>query len=419
MRSFPSASRRRWATAATAAALALGAVAIPLAQAEPGADLDERRDAVQSQIQRQQRDLEHTSRQATRAADALVASQRRLGEAQARLAGAREKLAAARERDARTRAALAAAEERLLVAEQALAAGQAAVVDQRGEVADSVVDVYEQGPVELRSLQALVNSDSLTDLQLTTETEQQLVRNQDSALVELQGVEEQLTLQRAEVAAAKRDAAAQRVAAAENLAAIRLLEEDAAREAASVRELVATNRTARQQALAARQRDRAALQRLEQREERIKQLILDRAARERRSYSGDTGGLLRMPVNGYVTSPYGYRTHPIYGYYALHNGTDFGAACGSPLFAASGGTVIERYYDEVYGNRLFLSIGNVNGANITVVYNHLSSFRSPVGARVARGDVVGAVGTTGWSTGCHLHFMVLRNGTPVDPMPYL
>jgi murein DD-endopeptidase MepM/ murein hydrolase activator NlpD len=54
-----------------------------------------------------------------------------------------------------------------------------------------------------------------------------------------------------------------------------------------------------------------------------------------------------------------------------------------------------------------------------VVYNHLSSFNSSVGARVQRGAVVGAVGTTGWSTGCHLHFTVLRNGVAVDPMPYL
>ena len=125
------------------------------------------------------------------------------------------------------------------------------------------------------------------------------------------------------------------------------------------------------------------------------------------------------PVEGPVTSPYGYRTHPIYGYYSLHNGIDFGAGCGQPLIAASSGTVVSRYYDEVYGNRLFLNIGQVNGANITVVYNHATDYRVGDGARVSRGDVVGYVGQTGWSTGCHLHFTVLRNGTPVDPAPYL
>jgi len=188
----------------------------------------------------------------------------------------------------------------------------------------------------------------------------------------------------------------------------------------AVDRLVAESRDARQRALRARQADRAALQRLEARERRIRQQILAAAAAAGGgTYNGDTGGLLAMPVNGPVTSPYGYRRHPIYGYWGLHNGTDFGAGCGAPLFAGAAGTVTSTYYDEVYGNRLYLSIGTVNGANVTLVYNHLSRYNVSSGARVGRGDVVGYVGTTGWSTGCHMHFTVLRNGNPVDPMQYL
>ena len=89
------------------------------------------------------------------------------------------------------------------------------------------------------------------------------------------------------------------------------------------------------------------------------------------------------------------------------------------MFAGAAGTVTSTYYDEVYGNRLYLSIGTVNGANLTLVYNHMSGYKVSNGARVGRGDVVGYVGTTGWSTGCHMHFTVLRNGNPVDPMQYL
>ena len=81
--------------------------------------------------------------------------------------------------------------------------------------------------------------------------------------------------------------------------------------------------------------------------------------------------------------------------------------------------MINTYYDQVYGNRLYLSVGTVNGANLTLVYNHLSGYRVSEGAHVGRGEVVGYVGSTGWSTGCHLHFTVLRNGTPVNPMNYL
>ena len=131
-------------------------------------------------------------------------------------------------------------------------------------------------------------------------------------------------------------------------------------------------------------------------------------------------GFLGWPMQGgYVTSSYGFRTHPIYGYYGLHNGTDFGGGCGVPLLAASSGTVVAKYYSSSYGNRLFVYLGKVNGVNLSVVYNHASGYRVNVGQRVSRGQVVGYSGDTGWSTACHLHFTVLANGRPVNPMNYL
>ena len=120
-----------------------------------------------------------------------------------------------------------------------------------------------------------------------------------------------------------------------------------------------------------------------------------------------------------MTSPFGYRTHPIYKYWGMHDGTDFGVACREPLRASGTGTVIAKYYSEVYGNRLYLSLGRVNGKSLTVVYNHAYGYRYDVGDRVARGAVVGTVGSTGWSTGCHLHFTVLVAGKAVDPMNWL
>ena len=92
---------------------------------------------------------------------------------------------------------------------------------------------------------------------------------------------------------------------------------------------------------------------------------------------------------GAVTSPFGYRRHPIYGYWGLHDGTDFSAPCGTPNRAAGSGTVISRYWSDVYGNRLYLDLGQVNGKNMTVVYNHLSGYTASTGERVSRGEVVG------------------------------
>jgi murein DD-endopeptidase MepM/ murein hydrolase activator NlpD len=171
----------------------------------------------------------------------------------------------------------------------------------------------------------------------------------------------------------------------------------------------------------ARAHDRAALARSKRHEAQIQRLIQAAIAREQRrggGYRGDTGGLLMRPVNGPITSSYGWRIHPIYHYWGLHDGDDFGAPCGTPLYAVADGTVMSEYYSSVWGNRLYLNLGLINGKNVTVIYNHLLAYRSNVGQSVSRGQVVGLVGTTGWSTGCHTHFTVMVNGAAVDPTPW-
>ena len=187
-----------------------------------------------------------------------------------------------------------------------------------------------------------------------------------------------------------------------------------------VRGLVSKRLSARKKATAAKQADQAALSALRRQESRIKARIAAAARRARgTSVSARPTGYLLPPVGGVVTSPFGYRTHPIYGYRSMHDGTDFGVACGQPMVASGTGTVIAKYYSEVYGNRLFLNLGQVNGRSLTVVYNHARSYRYGVGARVSRGTTIGYVGDTGWSTGCHLHYSVLVGGNPVDPMNWL
>jgi murein DD-endopeptidase MepM/ murein hydrolase activator NlpD len=171
----------------------------------------------------------------------------------------------------------------------------------------------------------------------------------------------------------------------------------------------------------ARAHDKALLARTKRREARIKHLIQLAIMRERRQgggYRGSTGGLLMQPFAGPITSPYGWRIHPIYHYWGLHDGDDFAAPCGTPMHAAANGRVLSEYYSSVWGNRLYLNLGLINGKNVTVIYNHLSAYRSHVGEHVTRGQVVGLVGTTGWSTGCHTHFTVMVNGRAVNPTPW-
>jgi murein DD-endopeptidase MepM/ murein hydrolase activator NlpD len=130
-------------------------------------------------------------------------------------------------------------------------------------------------------------------------------------------------------------------------------------------------------------------------------------------------GLLAYPVEGYVTSPFGFRTHPIYHYWGLHDGVDFGGGCGTPLRAAAPGKVVSSYFSGVYGNRLVIDHGVLGGKGIATIYNHASGYNVGVGDQVQEGQVIGFEGSTGWSTGCHLHFTVMANGQAVDPMNWL
>lgn len=127
------------------------------------------------------------------------------------------------------------------------------------------------------------------------------------------------------------------------------------------------------------------------------------------------GGSLRRPVGGPITSPYGMRVHPITGVRKLHDGTDFGVPCGTPVHAAASGVVTGRGYSAAYGNRVILRHAGAMGTS----YNHLSSQSVSVGEHVTVGQVVGRVGSTGLSTGCHLHFMVTRKGKTINPMGLL
>ena len=130
-----------------------------------------------------------------------------------------------------------------------------------------------------------------------------------------------------------------------------------------------------------------------------------------------TGGKLAWPVPGYysITSYYGYRIHPIYGYSKLHTGIDVGAPKNAKFVAAEDGVVISASYSGGYGNRVIIS----HGGGLSTLYAHGTSILVSAGQTVKRGDPVLTVGSTGLSTGNHAHFEVRVNGNYVDPLNYL
>jgi len=125
-----------------------------------------------------------------------------------------------------------------------------------------------------------------------------------------------------------------------------------------------------------------------------------------------------FPVSAPITSPYGMRFHPILHVWKLHDGTDLGAACGTPILAPYPGVVTERYFNEGYGNRLMLDHGTVDGHHVVSGFNHAISYVVDIGDHVAKGQVVGYVGETGYATGCHLHLMVWIDGQVTNPMDW-
>lgn len=129
--------------------------------------------------------------------------------------------------------------------------------------------------------------------------------------------------------------------------------------------------------------------------------------------SGDA--TLRRPVGGPITSPFGPRIHPVTGARRVHDGTDFGVPCGTPVHAAAGGTVVDRGFNGAYGHRVVVR----HAGGLETSYNHLASQAVAIGQQVTTSTVVGRVGSTGLSTGCHLHFMARRDGTLIDPMTLL
>ena len=152
--------------------------------------------------------------------------------------------------------------------------------------------------------------------------------------------------------------------------------------------------------------------------EQARQLLGAAGARPGSSYV-PVPGTLAAPAVGPITSPFGMRKHPITGVYKLHTGTDFGVPCGTVVQAARAGTVIQAYVDPAYGLRTVISHGVVDGALLTTTYNHQSRIDVQVGQTVNVGDPIGLSGTTGYSTGCHLHFELLVNADFVDPVPWM
>lgn len=419
----------------------------PVGAADSRDELERERRGVNGQIDGAQRSYDQSSKEYAAAASALQQAQARLASAEQALGETRGQLAVAEAEDARMQRELDAAQKRLEEAEARLKRGEARLAASEKRVEQFTVESLQEGDRGMRTFGELLTGADPSDFTERMSLNNSVSDAQVATMQRLAAARVMLELNRGEVEKLRNEVAVAREAAAANLVQKQELEAAAAAQAAEVAELVADREAKSADAkriqdsdartLRAYEAERddlnarlAALAARELREQRER----ERRERERRGSSGGGssgggsssgggggggGGTLSYPVNGRITSSYGMRVHPITGVYKLHDGTDWGSPCGTPIRAAAGGTIIEQYYNAGYGNRVIISHGVMRGQSVVTTYNHLSRYAKSRGARVGRGEVIGYVGTTGYSTGCHLHFMVIANGRVTNPMGWL
>ena len=273
------------------------------------------------------------------------------------------------------------------------------------------VEAYKAGPAA--TIDTLLAAETFSDLVDRYEYYQTTL-DADAALVEeIESLQADTRLARDEVEEKQEEIAATKLALEEDRAEVATVREERAGALAEKEDVLSAKGTL----LAGAEEQEAQLEdliaQLEADSQRIQNLLAGTASPGAPNPAG--GGDLLWPTNGPLTSPFGYRTHPIFGYTRLHSGIDIGAAYGQAVWAADDGRVTYVGAMSGYGNVVVLD----HGGGLATTYNHLSSYSVSTGQSVARGQTIAAVGCTGWCTGPHLHFEVRINGSPVDPMPYL
>lgn len=430
-------ARRAAVISALTLALASGLLGsvVDTAAANRERDLDRDKSSITRGIDRQQTDLRRATRRVVSASGALQSSRVQLADARRGLTSTIGQLAAARQVDVEARSRLAAVDQRLEIAAGDLAQARSLVsATQEGLERFAVQSMSSSNP-SLISVDALAAGDDGLGFPEVLSSAESVASAQTSSIDDLEAAQVMMRLREERVEQLRRRAARERARAAEHLTRTTGLVAEARDRRQQVQALMLERRDSRRSAASARQRDRQALKSMRAERERVSALLSKVRMRQAlqppttsssgssgsTSSSGSTGsGVLSSPVPGaYVSSPFGMRLHPIFKVMKLHDGTDFGAGCGTPVRAAASGRVVSQSYNTGFGNQVVIAHGTVDGAAVATSYNHLSSFSTSWGQQVARGDIIGSVGNTGFSTGCHLHFMVYANGSPVDPAGWL
>jgi murein DD-endopeptidase MepM/ murein hydrolase activator NlpD len=385
-------------------------------------DVSDRKQSLDRQLDDLREDLEGTSQDLVDAAVKLRRSQAELSEATSALDGARSALDAAKARDAAIAARLQIARAAEEKAQRELDGRRDQEDATRARLGSIAREAYVSSGMS--NLSIALNAQSPEQFADRVNVAGTALRTQNGAIERLQvqqaetrAREDKLSAARAEVADLKKQSEAV-------VEARRAAEEQAAQARSTIATATADRASAVRHISKRKSAEEARLDRMEAEQNRLADVLRARARRNRGG-GGDGGGggsdggsSLSRPVGSPITSPFGWRYHPILHYSRLHGGTDFGAPCGTPVRAAAGGSIVTAGWGGGFGNRVVIDHGRMRGSDLASSYNHLSRIIKHSGT-VSRGQVIGYSGTTGLSTGCHLHFEVYKNGDRVNPMNWL
>ncbi|QSX08130.1 DUF3450 family protein [Alkalibacter rhizosphaerae] len=294
-------------------------------------------------------------------------------------------------------------EARLVIIRQELKEAEQQRVDYKGVLDERIRVMYMFGDASY--LEVLFSAESFGDFVSKIDMIRTIMEYDKEVLLELEEIEAQIEAKKAEVESERN-----KIIAKQNEARRQKTRMDSV--------VVSRERTLdslRQNQRLLEEEKRA----LEQESQKIKTEIMSK-----QTINEKINGIYLWPVPGAstISSPFGWRIHPIFGNTRYHSGIDIptGRRTGFNAIAVGYGEVIESRYSSSYGNLITLDLGlDDNGNRVSAVYAHMARRYVSVGQKVTPGTPIGEVGTTGWSTGIHLHFEIRINGNPVNPLSYV
>jgi len=260
--------------------------------------------------------------------------------------------------------------------------------------------IYESG--QISHLELLFQSSDLSDFVTRIEYFSKLVENDRQLLADIEAQKVKINQKKSELQV-KRDQAAK-------------IEAQAAAVSIDLEKKKSQQRDALDQNLKAQKAAFDEVDRLEAESKALSEKVRELQAAQAGKGKVGNGTISTWPVPGYyqISSSFGWRTHPITKKRSLHTGTDIVAPTGAKIHAAGAGVVIVAGWNTAYGNMTIID----HGSGISTLYGHQSRLDVSEGQAVDANQVIGAVGSTGWSTGAHLHFEVRVGGNTTDPLQY-